>query len=467
MSVSYAALEELMSLAGRGRPDFVTIVEEAPALKTRFYADEAAAAAIAAGAAMAAELWTLRSGQQQDVRVSTRQAGASLVSFLHQQFEDESKAPERFGAADAARTAANGFVRAKDGRFVYLHPSFPPSTAKLREMLACEDTKEGVAARMLEMKAQTWEDVIASIGVCGAMCRSPEEWDASTTGRLLAGRPVVEVHKLGESEPEPLAADGDAPLSGVRVLDLTRVLAGPTCARTLAQYGADALVISGPDLPSVPYFVSDTGHGKRAAFLDLKTEGGREGLRDLVRGADVFSNGYRTGAMGRLGFGAAELAKLRPGIIVVEINCYGHQGAWASRPGWEQLAQTVTGMAHMHGGADTPQLQPGAVCDYTTGFLAAFGAMIALERRAREGGSYLVRASLCRTAMWVRSLGFADEGRLASAQLLTAEEVASYSVRSETGFGPMRHLGPPVRMSGTAARWTRGAAPLGTHEPVW
>src|SRR5262249_26049783 len=157
---------------------------------------------------------------------------------------------------------------------------------------------------------------------------------------------------IGDSEPEPFDRNGDAPLSGVRVLDLTRVLAGPTCARTLAQFGADAMVVSSPKLPSVQFFVTDTGHGKLAAFVDLTTGGGKEALPNLVRESDVFSQGYRQGALERLGFGPLELANLRPGIICTAINCYGHEGPWRARPGWEQLGQTVTGMAVVHGGEE-------------------------------------------------------------------------------------------------------------------
>jgi len=308
---------------------------------------------------------------------------------------------------------------------------------------------------------------VAAAGACAGMARTPEEWDASEQGRILAARPVVEVTKIGESAPEPFAAGGDAPLSGVRVLDLTRVLAGPTCARTLAQYGADAMVISSPNLPSVPYFVTDTGHGKRAAFVDLATDHGRAVLRELVREGDVFSQGYRQGALERHGFGPIELAALRPGIIVTAINCYGHEGPWRGRPGWEQLGQTVTGMAVVHGGAKGPELQPGAVTDYSTGFLAAFGTMVALQRRALYGGSYLVRVSLAQTAMWIRGLGLADESRLTSGRALSAEEIAGWSIRSETGFGGMTHLRPPVTMSATPVRWRRGVVPLGTDVAEW
>ncbi len=251
------------------------------------------------------------------------------------------------------------------------------------------------------------------------------------------------------------------------MLDLTRVLAGPSCARTVAQFGAETMVISSPALPSVPYFVSDTGHGKLAAFADLTAEDGRATLRRLVREGDVFSQGYRQGALARHGFGAVALAALRPGIVVTEINCYGHEGLWSARPGWEQLGQTVTGMAVLHGGAEGPRLQPGAVTDYTTGFLAAFGTMVALQRRALYGGSYLVRVSLAQTATWIRGLGLADAARLDAVRPLGSEEIAAFSIRSDTGFGPMTHLRPPVRMSATPPRWTRGVRPLGTDKAEW
>ncbi len=467
MSVADGAFAQLVTLAGRAAPDFVRIESEAPALKTQFYADEAAAAAVAAGAMVAADIWTLRAGETQSVTVNTREAGAGLTGFLHQKFADASKAPDPRGQLAASNTAANGFHRTRDGRFVFLHPSFPESTKRLLKVLDCPDTPEAVAATMLRWDALDFENAVAAVGACAAMARTPEEWDASEPGLVLAARPVVEIVRIGDSAPESFARGGDAPLSGVRVLDLTRVLAGPSCARTLAQYGAEALVISSPNLPSVPYFVSDTGHGKRAAFVDLATEDGRARLRELVRDAEVFSQGYRQGAMERHGFGPLALAALRPGIVCTEINCYGHEGPWRARPGWEQLGQTVSGLAAVHGGTDGPKLLPGAVTDYTTGFLAAFGSLVALQRRALYGGSYLVRVSLAQTAMWIRSLGLGDAARLDAVRALSADEVAAFSIHSETGFGPMTHLRPPVRMSATPARWTRGVVPLGTDEAEW
>jgi crotonobetainyl-CoA:carnitine CoA-transferase CaiB-like acyl-CoA transferase len=455
-----------MRIAGRERPEFVQINAEPPALKTRFYAEDAAAAALAAGAAIAADIWTLRNDERQDVSVSTREAAAGLVSFLHQKFADKTKAPPMRGQLDAARTAANGFQKTRDGRYIFLHPSFPESTKRLLRVLDCADEPDAVKATCAKWDALDLESAIAQAGACAGMARTPAEWDESEQGRILAGRPVVEVIKIGESAPEQFAR-GAAPLSGVRVLDLTRVLAGPTCARTLAQYGAEAMVVSSPNLPFVPYFVTDTGHGKLAAYVDLATGDGRETLRTLVRGADVFSQGYRQGTLERRGFGPLALAELRPGIIVTAINCYGHEGPWRARPGWEQLGQTVTGMAVVHGGEEGPKLQPGAVTDYITGYLAAFGSLIALERRARYGGSYLVRVSLSQTAVWIRGLGYAPEGRLAEAKAIGDDEIESWSITSETGFGPMTHLRPAVRMSATQPHWARPVVPLGTHAPVW
>ncbi|HZZ35012.1 MAG TPA: CoA transferase, partial [Caulobacteraceae bacterium] len=436
MSAVETAFTELLRICGRTRPSWVAFLEGPPALATRFNADEAAAAALAAGATLAADLWMLRTGQTQDVEVSTREAAASLTSFAYQRFGDPSKAPPAGGVAAMARTAAYGFKPTGDGRHVFLHPSFPPGTQRILEALGCTDGAEAVNAACMAQTALGIEDAVAARRGCTGMVRTPQEWDASEQGRILAGLPVVEIIKIGESAPEPPPGDGDMPLCGLRVLDLTRVLAGPTCARTLAQYGADVLYLASPNLPASEGFISDTNHGKLSAWLDLADEAGRQRLRELARDADVFSQGYRTGSLEALGFGPLDLAALRPGIVYVSINCYGHEGPWRSRAGWEQLAQTVTGMAHIHGGEEGPKLQPGAVTDYTTGYLAAFGALAALHRRALYGGSYLVRVSLCQTGMWVRGLGVEEPQRLERARKLEGEEIGGFVIDSETGFGP-------------------------------
>ena len=468
MTAADQALAQLMRLAARRQPDFVEFEGGPPALATRFHAEEAAAAALAAGGVVAADLWRLRSGESQRVTVGTREAGAGLGGYNFQRFEDASRAPPARGTGvDAARMAISGFAPTRDGRHVFLHPSFPPSGDKLRALLGVPAEREAAHAATMKWDAMDLENAIAEAGLCGAMVRTPEEWDDSDQGRALAARPVVEVIKIAESPPEPLAKGGVAPLSGVRVLDLTRVLAGPTCARTLAQYGADVLHVAGPGLPSAAAFVADTSHGKLSCFVDLADEDGRQTVRELVKGADIFSQGFRVGALERLGFGPLQLAALRPGLIYVSINAYGHEGGWRGRPGWEQLAQTVTGMAHVHGGDEGPKLQPAAVCDYTTGFLAAFGALVALHRRALYGGSYMVRVSLSQTGVWVRGLGIAGSERLADNVPLEGDEIRDYVVKIDTGYGPMSHLRPAVRMSATPPQWKRPTRPLGSDPAAW
>jgi crotonobetainyl-CoA:carnitine CoA-transferase CaiB-like acyl-CoA transferase len=466
MTLTQEAFGQLMRHYGRETPDFVRFDEGPTVLATRFAADEAVSAVLAAGGTVAADLWKLKTGESQRVEVGTREAAASLTSYTFVRIEDASQAPPARDPA-VVRSALMGFHPTKDGRHVLLHPSFPPGTERILRALGCSATTEEVKAACLARTAQQIEDAVAAERGCAGIVRTPEEWDASEQGRQLAARPPVEVIKIGDSPPEPMPEGGDMPLSGVRVLDMTRVLAGPTCARTLAQYGADVLYLASPKLPASVGFLPDTNHGKLSAWLDLDEEGGRAKLIELLSAADVFSQGYRTGAMERMGFGPTQAAQLRPGIVYTSINCYGHEGPWRSRAGWEQLAQTVSGMAYVHGGAEGPKLQPGAVTDYTTGFLAAFGSLIALQRRAIYGGSYLVRVSLCQTGMWVRSLGIAGEDRVEGAQKLEGDEVRGYLTTSNGGYGSMSHLRPAVRLSATAAKWARPVVKLGTHPAEW
>lgn len=472
--IAQRAFEQLLEIAGREPADFARIESGAPAMATRFYAEEAAAAALAAGGTMAADIWALRGGGSQEVRVSTREAATGLVGFLHQTFAEPDRAPPltQDDARGGRGTPAMGFFATKDGRYVYLHPSFPPSAAKLHALVGSPADKEAVAANVAGWNAMDLENAIAELGICGAMARTPEEWDTSEQGRVLASRPVVEVTKIADGPPVPFPPRATAPLSGVRVLDLTRVLAGPACGRTLAQYGADVLYIASPSLPSTPGFVTDTNHGKLSAFLDLTRPDDLEQLRKLAATADVFSQGYRSGGLERLGLGPADLAQLNPGLVYISINAYGHEGPWRIRPGWEQLGQTVTGMAWLHGqhmaqGAKGPILQPGAVTDYTTGFLAALGGLIALRRRALYGGSCLVRVSLSQTAMWLRSLGIAPPQRLDAVEPVTAQEADGWRIDTASGWGALRHLRPAVQMSETPTAWRRPVVQLGTHPAVW
>ncbi len=448
------ALRSLTSALGLPEPDGrVEIVGADPILQTRFRVGDAAAAALAAVGIAISDVWELRTGRRQDVRVQVPLAAASLTSFVFQRLS-KTDTPRRDGGL-------TDFYRTRDDRWFLVHRGFPKNLEAILELLSCDATPDAVAKAVASWDAQALEDEFGLRGLCGAMVRSEDEWSSHPQGIALDERPVVDVIRVGNSPPEPFET-GDRPLSGVRMLDLTRVLAGPTCGRTLAAHGAAVLRIDSPNLPHLPAFVMDTGHGKRSAYLDLKDDADAGRLRDLIREADVFGQGYRVGAMERLGFGPEALHELRPGLVYTSINCYGHTGPWQERPGWEQLAQTVTGIAAEHG-RDRPRLLPAAATDYTTGYLAALGTIVALARRAREGGSYHVRVSLSRTGMWLQGLGRTEN----SGPGVTEETVAPAMVDSETPHGKLYHLGPVLELSETQPRWELPTVPLGTHEPVW
>jgi crotonobetainyl-CoA:carnitine CoA-transferase CaiB-like acyl-CoA transferase len=429
-----------------------------PVLPTRLPVGEAAAAVLAAQAIAAADLWCLRGGEPQAIEVDVHAAAASLLSFALL------RVPERRLLREAPASVA--LYRAGDGGWVHLHGGFPHLHAGTLQLLRCADGAAAIAAAVAGWQAQALEDALAEHGLCGARLRDAAEWRAHPQGAALAGLPLVELIRSGDAPPTPLPASAAArPLGGMRVLDLTRVLAGPTCARTLAAHGADVLHVRAPQLPFIEPFVIDTNPGKRSCHLDLAQPADRARLEALLAETDVFVQGYRPGALARRGYAPEAVAARRPGVIVASLSCYGHSGPWAERPGWEQLAQTATGMAHAHAGGEAPAVVPAAVADYISGHLAALGIMLALSRRAREGGSWQVRVSLARTAMWVHELP-----RIAAEVAprgLDPAALAAWFIEMDTAWGRLRRLGPIERMSATPPHWLLPPAPLGHDAAAW
>ena len=429
-----------------------------PILPGRFKVGTAALASIGASALAAAECWRLRTGRAQPVSVEIRAAAAAFRS-------------ERYLRVDGQPPAdpwspLSGFYRAGDGRWMQLHCNFPHHRDGVLRVLGCEASREAVGAAILRWQAATLEDALADAGMCAGMVRPAGEWAAHPQARAVASLPLLEIVRIGDSPPEPWG-DGQRPLSGLRVLDLTRVIAGPVCGRTLAAHGAEVMLVTAGHLPSIPLLVMDTGRGKLSAALDLRRAEEVECLRGLVREADVFCQGYRPGALDGRGLSPEEVAALRPGIVYVTLSAYGQAGPWRGRRGFDSLVQSVSGIAHEGGltaGIEGPRPLPAQALDHATGYLAAFGAMVALLRRAREGGSYLVRLSLARTGRWIDALGRVDG---ALARDLRPEDVADLMEPSDTPFGLMQAVAPAEHLAETPARWARPAVPLGTHEATW
>jgi crotonobetainyl-CoA:carnitine CoA-transferase CaiB-like acyl-CoA transferase len=462
-----AALRTLMPIAGwpDDRAGTVEIMGGTdPVLPTPFRITETAAAALAATGLAVSDLWKLRTGRSQDVTVDARQATASLRSGHYMQMDSAPVSHER--------NSIMGVYPAKDGRWSYLHCNFPNHRAAALKVLGVPEDREAVREAVSKWDALELEEAIIAAKGAGGMVRTMDEWARHPQAAAIASLPLMEIVKIGESAPEPLP-EGDRPLSGVRVLDLTRVLAGPTCARTLAEHGADVMKITAAHLPNIGYQEYDTGHGKLNAQLDLRQPNDLATLFGLVREADVFSQGYRPGTLGERGLSPEELATLRPGIVYVSLCAFSHVGPWASRRGFDTVVQTVSGITSRQGelfpGKEPgPRFYPVSAIDYLTGYLMAFGAMVALARRAREGGSWLVRISLAQTGRWLVGRGQVPESELEGvAKEFTPEELERWSIASETPVGRLRHLGPVVQLSETPPRWERPTVPLGYHEPVW
>jgi crotonobetainyl-CoA:carnitine CoA-transferase CaiB-like acyl-CoA transferase len=435
-----------------------------PILPTPFKITETAVATLGAIGLAVSDLWELRTGRRQEIGIDTRQATASLRSGTYLKMEGQD--------VDFGRNKVMGTYPSKNGRWNYIHANFPNHREAALKVLGVPEDPDAVRKAVAQWDGLELEEAIIAAKGAGGMVRSMEEWAQHPQGKAVAALPLMEIIKIGDSPAEELPK-GDRPLSGINVLDLTRVIAGPTCARTLAEHGATVLKITAEHLPSLGRQEYDTGHGKLSARLDLREEKDRETLRALVRDADVFSQGYRPGTLGNRGFSPEALAELRPGIVVVSLCAFSHAGPWASRRGFDTVIQTVSGITHRQGevfpGAKPgPQFYPVSAIDFLTGYLMAFGAMVAMRRRALEGGSYLVRISLAQVGKWLVDRGqFAESDLKNVVKEFTAGELDRWSMVSNTPVGRLQHLAPVLRLSETPPRWDKPTVPLGYHKPVW
>ena len=458
-------LAELWTQAGGdvAALDDVTLTGAEPQLPSSFRIGASAQASIAAAGLAAAQIWKMRNGQSQNVAVDMRHAVVECRSERYLRVDGKPPGP--------TWDAIAGIYKTRDGRFVRLHTNFRHHRDAVCKVLSCESEREKVQAALMQWDAEAFETAAYAAGGVVAMMRSREEWLATPHGKALAEQPAVSIEKIGEAAPKPwpeLGPAGDRPLAGLRVLDLSRVIAGPVAGRTLAAHGADVMLISGPDLPAIPWLTIDTGRGKLTSFADLKSEKGRATLRDLLAQADIFSQGYRPRSIAACGFSPEEAARVSPGIVYVSLSAYGHKGPWAERRGFDSLVQTSTGFNHAEGkaaGVDGPKELPAQMLDHGSGYLMAFGAMMARARQAREGGSWHVRVSLARTGYWLWNLGRLSEGLKAADY--TNDEVQTFMEDLPSGFGPLHSVCHSAVLSKTPAFWDRPAMPLGSHPPQW
>lgn len=433
-----------------------------PVLRSSFAIGSMLQASLGAAALAATEIGRLRGGPVQTVAldaldVARESAARFSLDGRRPEVWDKLSGLYRCGSDDApehVRIHAN-FEHHRDGALALL--GLPPGPTTERAQ---------VEAALRGWSAEAFESAAGERGLVVAAVRTPEQWTAHPQAAAIAAMPLVAIERIGDAPPRAWpSATGDAPtLHGLRVLELTRILAGPVAGRTLAAYGADVLLVNGPHLPNIEN-IAETSRGKRSALVDLRQADGRETLRTLVSGADVFLQGYRPGGLAVRGFGPETLAELRPGLVYVSLSAYGDRGPWADRRGFDSLVQSATGLnvaeARALGSAE-PKALPLQALDYGAGYLLAFGALAALQRQRTEGGSWHVRVALSGVGRWLQSLP-----RIADPDSAPAPDFTGAMEITESGYGRLEAVRHAVRFSHTPAAWRHPSMPPGSHPAAW
>jgi crotonobetainyl-CoA:carnitine CoA-transferase CaiB-like acyl-CoA transferase len=312
------------------------------------------------------------------------------------------------------------------------------------------------------------EKRVTDVGGIAAALRTIDEWESHPHRAHIVGRPPLLLTRENVGPAAPLGVTStDRPLSGLRVLDFTRVIAGPVCTRTLAAYGADVLRIGAPGLPVVDSILPDTTLGKRFADADITTIGGRDTVLALVAEADVVVIGFRPGAFSGHGLGPEDLFAANPNLVLAELSAFGPDGPWGGKRGFDSITQTATGIVAAEMAAyqsDDPRPLPCQLLDHGTGFLLALGVLGALAERHTTGGGHRVEASLITTRNWLVSLGQASPDKGGQ---LADEDVAPFIETRDSTFGAVTHIRHPGRITGIPARWDSGPSTPGQHRATW
>ena len=467
----------------------VTFVGADPIVRSHFRIGACMAVPAMAAAVGAAAIWRERTGQAQDLEVDLRESVYNVlpyVGFVLQKKQAlglidpddplpagftwrplvndrELQLPLLFG-----NPLSFAFFETKDGRMVTPTGLYPRHFVGFLNILRAPPEREAIAAAVRTWNAEDLDEIVAEAGMVMGIHRTADEWAAHPQGQYLAARPLIEIVKIGDSEPVPFSPDPIQPLSGIRAISCSHVIASTTASRTLAEYGAEVLHVARDQSYEHEGLIVDVNVGMRSTLLNLKDPEHNRTLKGLLPRADVFVEGFRGRAMDGLGFGAEQVAHEKPGIIYLSCRAYGWDGPWWNRAAFDMEALTVTGFTLAEGAGGRPRLPPTMVLnDYIAGYIGAAGILAALRRRGREGGSYHVRISLARAAMWFMSLGSfptTDFDPTAPDHRM----IPLRTLRAQTPYGEVDRLAPQVKLSKTPGRWREPlVAVRGGDLPVW
>lgn len=457
------AAQAIWTALGREAAATPAIEQRGPeaALPSCFHVTELAAGAVGVTTALAAELQTQRDGRDRPVGVDRRHAAVAFRSERHVTIDGE--------PPPSPWDAASGYYRTGDDGVLQVHANFPHHRAGVLAALGLTDPgDDGVAAALADAiagrAAQELEDELTARGMVVSRLRTPGEWAEHPHAAAISGLPVVEVIRVGDAPPEEPVGGGGA-VDGLRVADLTRVIAGPVCGRTLSAHGADVLRVGAPHLPVVGPIIADTNLGKRWTDLDLRRSEDDATFRKLVAEADVVVQGYRPGALPGLGFDVADLVAQRPGLVVASLSAYSHVGPWAAKRGFDSLVQTATGVGAAGAaaaGVEGTRPLPAQALDHGAGWILAAGIMEALRRRTEEGGSWLVRTSLVQVRDLLVGLGPADHLDIGD-----PTDVGDLLGEVDGPGGRVGHIRLPGEIDGQGTAWPFSGPRTATDPPTW
>jgi crotonobetainyl-CoA:carnitine CoA-transferase CaiB-like acyl-CoA transferase len=452
----------------------VVFTGQDPIIRSHFRVGAAMAIPAMGAGVGAAAIWKDRTGQGQDLNVDLRESVFNvnpLISAILLMAQRDGTIP----AADAiprdfVKPTVNGLLlqapvgfgnpmtfvpfETKDGRFFNITGAYPHLNARALEALKCPPGGDNIRKAFKQINAFEFEDELNAKGGVGVVHRTRAEWLAHPEGKVLAATPLVEIIKIADGPPVPWTPNPTKPLSGLKVMSNTHVIAGTCSSRTLAEYGADVLHIARDQSFEHEALVIDVNVGMRSTFVDLRNPEQNKRLKTLIPETDVYVENYRVGTLDRLGFGPEELASGHKGMIYLSCNANSATGPWSKRGGFDMEGLSTSGFTiEEGGGGGVPRFPPTLVMnDYIAGYLGAAGVIAALRRRAKEGGSYHVRVSLTRAAMWYASLGSfpsvdfdlsGPQNRMIPPDILVAQ----------TPYGEVRRLGPQVKLSKTPGGW--------------
>jgi crotonobetainyl-CoA:carnitine CoA-transferase CaiB-like acyl-CoA transferase len=432
-----------------------------------------AAIGLAARSVAVAALWRQATGEGQNISVDVRKALRRFCGFFEGKWETVNGRPPSPGgyAISPFLTIGDGFFReTRDGRYVVALDFYPQLFVRTLNFLNCSSSNESINNAISKWDAVELEQAAASEGLVLAIVRTNAEFRPEPQyTQVLSKMPLITVEKIGESDPVPLKASNNLPLSGIRAFGMGHVIAGGAIGRDLALYGADVLNIWRPRDSEVEGFAWDVQVGMRSTILDDGKED-RARFDQLLQGADVFFANKRPGFLTKHDLDADALCKQKPGLIHATVVLHGEKGPWSNRPGFDEIGAAVSGLFAIEGSPTRPRQPPIVpICDNVVAWLGTTGILAALRRRAIEGGSYRVVISLTRTVLWLLSLGIFDKAYAKATAGSTDEHtyMAPDLFTAETPLGSYQGMTDQVVMSRTPGSFRTVLVPRGASKPEW